>query len=79
MAQADGVPVHGIRPTTSWRPGEAIIDERSLAIPPDILPGAYHLWIGLYEPEAARRLPLFVDGERQADDRLLLKSLVIGQ
>lgn len=77
VAQVDGIPVHGLRPTMSWRAGEVIVDERTLSLPPSVPAGTYDLWIGWYDPENGQRLPIDVNGERQADDRLLLAPLTV--
>jgi hypothetical protein len=78
-AQADGFPVDGFRPTTSWRAGEVIVDERTLDLPAAIPPGTYRIWLGFFDPETKQRLPIFVQGEPQAADRLLLTTLEIGR
>jgi hypothetical protein len=77
IAQGDGSPVGGFRPTTSWRSGEVIIDDHSLSIPPDTPVGIYRLWIGLFDPETGQRLPVTVAGEQLPDGRLLLQSIQV--
>ena len=72
LAQADGQPVHWTRPTTSWEPGETIIDRYGLWLPPEVKPGDYHLSIGLYRPADGQRLYL-PDGK----DSLQLKVTVL--
>ena len=76
-AQADGPPMNGFRPTSSWREGEVFVDERLLLIPGDAAPGDYRLMVGLYNPDTGERLPAFVDGERQSGDAVLLRQLII--
>ncbi|MGB1286087.1 MAG: hypothetical protein ACPG7F_06105, partial [Aggregatilineales bacterium] len=39
----------GIALTTDWQPGEAVIDNHALPLPPDIAPGTYQLILGLYD------------------------------
>jgi hypothetical protein len=56
IAQADGQPAQWTRPTTSWLPGETIIDRHGLWIPADIESGEVELRIGFYEPTTGRRL-----------------------
>jgi mannosyltransferase len=77
VAQGDGPPVGGFRPTASWRAGEVLVDERQLILPADLAPGSYTVWTGLYWPGSWERLPAFVSGERQPEDRLLLGTLVV--
>jgi len=58
LTQSDGEPAAWTRPTTGWAPGEIILDERVLTLPPDTPPGPYTLLVGLYDPTTADRLPL---------------------
>ena len=52
----------GIYPTTLWQPGDTIRDERRLALPADLPPGTYQIFIGLYRPTDFARLPI-VNGD----------------
>lgn len=73
VTQQDSFPQQGSRPTTSWRPGEVLADTHTLLLPPNLPPGEYTLWLGLYNPDTGERLPVAVNGERQADGRLRLE------
>jgi hypothetical protein len=75
VAQGDGPPVSGFRPTSSWRAGEAFVDAHTFTLPGSLGDGPYTLWIGLYEPSTGGRLPITVDGETQPDGRLMLQEL----
>ncbi|HRQ36800.1 MAG TPA: glycosyltransferase family 39 protein [Chloroflexota bacterium] len=75
VAQQDAFPLQGARPTTSWRPGEVLSDEHTLMLPPDLPPGNYTLWLGLYNPDTGERLPVMMNGELQADGRLRLGTI----
>lgn len=55
VAQSDGEPADWTRPTSSWLPGEVVLDPRSLAIPPGTT-GRYRLLAGLYDPLTGARL-----------------------
>jgi hypothetical protein len=48
------------RPTREWRPGQAIPDRVSLALPPDLPAGEYWIEVGLYDAgdPVLSRLPL---------------------
>ena len=46
-AQLDGYPLDGERPTSTWRPGERLLDERVIILPPDLPEGEYRLLVGL--------------------------------
>ncbi|MBK7893887.1 MAG: hypothetical protein IPJ90_03120 [Anaerolineaceae bacterium] len=54
VAQADGLPAGWTRPTTSWLPGEFIIDPHTIPLPATLPPGNYTLTTGLYLPNASR-------------------------
>ena len=73
LAQGDGQPLAGDYPTVYWDAGELISgDEYLLEIPQTLLPGRYPIHVGMYDPQTLQRLPLFVDGQRQAQDAFLL-------
>ncbi len=70
VAQHDGEPVGGSRPTTGWAVGEQVIDNHGVLLPPDLPPGDYTLRLGLYDAfEPGIRLSLF--GEGGGDDLVL--------
>jgi hypothetical protein len=48
----------GIRPTTSWQPGESIADHYGLWLPMDLPAGDYRLVAGLYHAETGDRVPV---------------------
>ncbi len=58
LAQHDGIPAAGRRPTTSWQPRERIADAHGIPLPPDLPPGDYELVAGLYDPATGQRLNL---------------------
>jgi len=78
-AQRDDFPVGGERPTTSWRPGEVIVDRYDIALKPDVPPGVYPLRVGLYDPATGERLgPVrSADGVVQANDQLQLAEVEV--
>ncbi len=76
-AQQDAYPLQGARPTTSWRPGEVLIDRHTVALPPDLPPGDYTLWLGLYNPGTGERLPVWVNGAGMLDGRVPLGSIEV--
>ncbi len=57
-AQHDGVPGGGLYPMTTWQPGEPITDRFAILLPPDLPPGDYRLWVGIYHPASRLRLPV---------------------
>jgi len=59
VAQRDSEPVGGSSRTTSWTPGESIVDNHGLLIPADLTAGEYRLIAGLYEiNDPSARLPV---------------------
>ena len=68
VAQADGAPARGGRPTTQWHAGATIVDTHNLAIPPDLPPGEYTLVFGMYRWPSLERLALQDGATRLADD-----------
>jgi len=73
VTQSDGEPVQWSRPTTGWLPGEIVLDERTLSLPPDLAPGRYRLVAGLYAPEGPRLLT--ADGR----DAVLITELWVAE
>ncbi|HVA25749.1 MAG TPA: glycosyltransferase family 39 protein [Chloroflexota bacterium] len=53
VAQADSQPLAGEFPTSTWLPGETVLDRHALALPP----GTYTIQAGLYELATLQRLP----------------------
>ncbi len=58
-AQRDSEPGGGLALTTTWPPGETIVDNHGLFLPLDLPPGRYTLTLGLYDiADPAARLPI---------------------
>lgn len=77
LAQHDGVPAHGTRPTDSWREGERLLDEHLLQIaettPAEALNGA-QLVAGMYDTHSGERRA-FDDGS----ESVLLCTVASGE
>lgn len=71
-AQEDAVPDHGKRPTTSWAPGETIVDAHDLVVQPGAPSGSQRIEVGLYDAATGERLKT-LNGE----DRVLLDEPVL--
>jgi len=56
VAQHDGGPAGGTRPTTGWAPGETIVDSHLLAFYDTAYTGPARIVVGLYEPATGRVL-----------------------
>jgi 4-amino-4-deoxy-L-arabinose transferase-like glycosyltransferase len=65
VAQLDSQPASGTRPTSSWAPGEVVIDRRALLVPADVPPGDYSLQIGVYDLATSQRLSVTQPGGPQ--------------
>ena len=73
VTQLDQRPWNGRWPTTAWKPDQPFWENITLAIPPDLPAGTYHLRIGFYILN--QRLPL----ANSSSDFLLLPSLITVQ
>jgi hypothetical protein len=58
VAQADGLPAAGRKPTSTWSDGEVIIDPHSLPLPADMALDELRMVVGLYELASGQRLAL---------------------
>lgn len=58
VAQRDGQPVQWLRPTSTWQPGERIVDHYGLLLPDSTPTGRYTIAVGLYDPVTGQRLPV---------------------
>lgn len=78
-SQGDAFPLGGLRPTTSWLPGEHLRDSYTILLPPDLPSGDYPLRIGFYDSVTGQRLSPVYDehGREQADDQLSLQIITL--
>lgn len=74
-AQMDGEPAGGAHPTTDWHTSQVIEDRRGLWLPPHMPPGEYLLQVGMYDATTLARLPVFIEGKRVEEDRVILGTL----
>ena len=64
VAQRDSEPGGGLALTTTWTPGETVVDKHGLLVPLETGPGRYSLHLGLYElGDPGARVPVHLDGE----------------
>ena len=76
VAQQDGLPLYGVRPTPGWRAGEVIEDSYEILLDGNLAPGEYELSVGMYDVESVERLAVYdASGERLPDDRIVLGLL----
>lgn len=58
VAQHDGPPDGGFAPTSTWSPDVPLDQAVTVELPADLVPGAYRVQLGLYDPETLVRLPV---------------------
>jgi hypothetical protein len=62
IAQHDGIPMLGTRPTTTWLAGERLIDRHEIELPAELSWQKGTLWLGLYHSDTTKR-QAFAGGE----------------
>ena len=65
IAQVDTQPQQGARPTATWLPGELITDRYAFTLPAGAPPPA-QVWLGFYNEDTLKRLPVNGDDEGRA-------------
>lgn len=73
--QHDSQPVGGTYPPNLWVAGEVVADSHRLLVAADAPAGIYLLEVGMYYEPSGERLPVYVDGERVEEDRILLGKI----
>lgn len=76
--QQDNEPVGGTRPTSTWRPGEVIVDGYVILLDVGAPPGSYAIEIGLYDPATGERLSVLDASGQAVADRLILTQVTVG-
>lgn len=75
VAQSDNQPNLGYRPMTGWTPGELVVDEQWLTLPPDLPGGHYRLLAGLYRPDTMDNLIASGPSDILPGDRIVLTDI----
>jgi hypothetical protein len=75
--QVDAWPVQGTYPTSTWSPGERVVDAYALTLDPDAPPGAYQIEVGVYLLRTNARLPVVDAQGRPIDDKALAEGLSV--
>jgi 4-amino-4-deoxy-L-arabinose transferase-like glycosyltransferase len=65
--QMDKPPLQGFLPTSTWYPGQQVVDDFTLTLPEQAQPGVYTLYTGFYDPMTMARLPLVHNNEPIGD------------
>jgi hypothetical protein len=74
-AQVDTMPHDWTYPTTWWEAGEVVADMLRLDLS-NVVPGRYHLAVGVYDPQTGERLVLR-DGGDVVSDAVALEEVVV--
>jgi hypothetical protein len=77
VAQHDSEPIQSYSPTTRWEPGEIVVDEHLVHLPPDAPSGVYDLLVGLYRQEPVQNLRASGAGQILPGDRVVLAEIAI--
>ncbi len=75
VAQQDYQPFDGAFPTSVWRAGQTMREERALVVPADAPPGRYELRVGMYRLETMERLPVVDDAS--GENAIVLGEITI--
>ena len=78
VSQRDSEPGGGLALTTTWQPGEVVLDNHGLLIPSGLPPGEYQLTLGLYDlADPDSRLPITVS--ENITDSFSLALVTVGE
>jgi len=77
LAQADRYPCDYSLNEADWRPGDIVLEEYPLSIPPQIAPGQYRVVLGIYQPDSGSRLPVFESQLAHEDSSVVLGQIEI--
>ena len=76
IGQRDAEPGGGVALTSTWAPGETIVDNYGILVRPGTPSGTYRVEIGLYSVDNGERLPV-TKGPDVGTDRVLLPPIAI--
>lgn len=77
---SDAYPVSGAAPTSTWTPGQQVVDAHEFVLSPETPPGAYLIEVGLYsmpEPGVFQRLPVMAPYGGQNADVVYLSRVAV--
>jgi len=71
VGQQDSEPGDGLSITTSWQPGETMVDHYGVLVRPGTPPGQHRIEVGMYSLVSGQRLPISERGQARGDHFLL--------
>jgi mannosyltransferase len=77
VAQHDGEPAGGTRPTTAWQPGETVQDRHGIVLPALLPAGTYTIEVGMYLPQGGTRAEVLDDAGHVVADHVVLGSIAV--
>ncbi len=77
VVEQHGTPQGTFRPMTTWRPGEYIRDNHGLALPGDLPPGQYEIWVKVYDWQTGTPLPVTGGNSTQGGQAAYLTTIVV--
>jgi hypothetical protein len=75
--QVDAWPVQGTYPTSTWTPGETVVDHYQVPLDYDAPEGSYQVEIGFYLLATNTRLSVIAPDGTPLDDRVLTGGLIV--
>ena len=75
--QHDSQPVGGTYPPNLWVAGEVVADSHRLLVAAEAPGGIYRLEVGMYYEPTGERLPVYIEGERVEEERILLGEIEV--
>ncbi|MBN1488066.1 MAG: hypothetical protein JW981_10520 [Anaerolineae bacterium] len=79
VANHDAPPMAGRYPTTAWLPGEMLPDVHTLQLAPQLPPGDYDLYVGMYQWPSVERLPVYDQTGVEQENRVILLQTITVQ
>ena len=75
--QHDSAVGGGFTPVSRWLPGEVLHDAHHVPLPPDLAPGQYRVWAGMYEHGSSDNLAIVRAEAPSEAGRLLLGEITV--
>jgi hypothetical protein len=80
QGQSDSPPVSGDYPTSSWQPGEVVVDGHTVPLPSDAPQGTYRVVVGMYDNATKERLSVLDGtGQKVPEGKIILTTALPAQ